>query len=331
MTVRATVYEQMQFGKEAIPGTAVDVERRLLSLQWSLGPEVEVQTFRPSGLLFPIAQTANVEHFGASYVGPLTYTELLYLVESMWGGGYKEQVPDKDAWDRTWEQPAWNEPVDSITWTAAWGNEEFGTRSTYVFVNGLRMAFSRRECTVEGDVLGRAADLETPASTEELSEVDVAPVLGNDWEVYLGDDDEDVDANPEPAVIRVKVGWDRLRNLFFPLLRDAGPVPVTVAPRALVSLLAVANGEEAGVLLARQMRTGATKFVRLFARGPAIETGVYNEIDLQMATKIGKPKRFTDEDGVYAMEWPLELAFDQGWQKTFSLRVRTGIDVLYGS
>jgi len=82
------------------------------------------------------------------------------------------------------------------------------------------------------------------------------------------------------------------------------------------------EADAAGMGLLTQLRSGATKFMRIAATGDQIETTYYYSIQIDLALKVTKVSDFSDADGVYAVEWEFELAKDSTWGKAIEVQVQ---------
>ena len=80
---------------------------------------------------------------------------------------------------------------------------------------------------------------------------------------------------------------------------------VETAPTATLKLLVEADA--AGMALLTDARAGNFAYVRFAAANGT------NSLQIDTAVKHMKPDPYTDQDGVYAIGWNLELAHDATW------------------
>jgi hypothetical protein len=91
------------------------------------------------------------------------------------------------------------------------------------------------------------------------------------------------------------------------------------APKLTAKLKQEADAE--GMALVTQLRSSATKFLRIKADGGVLD-GAYNwTAQVDLAAKVTNVSEFSDEDGVFAVEWDLEANYDATWAKTFEVTV----------
>lgn len=83
MAGRGTVNRQVQVGVEVTPGTPVSANRLLPSMSFTLSPEIDNREYRAQG--WKMGTANKIIHFdgGASLTGPLNYTEIIYLLNTL--------------------------------------------------------------------------------------------------------------------------------------------------------------------------------------------------------------------------------------------------------
>ncbi len=70
-----------------------------------------------------------------------------------------------------------------------------------------------------------------------------------------------------------------------------------------------------------ELRSGDTTFLEMKAVGTLIEAALNYTFTIQMAAKATNISEFSDQDGVYAIEWDFETTFDPTWNKAFNVTV----------
>jgi len=76
------------------------------------------------------------------------------------------------------------------------------------------------------------------------------------------------------------------------------------------------------------MRAGDNKILNIKATGGVIEGTTTYECDITMAVKVLAPDKFSDEQGVYAIKWPLQIGYDATWGKSIEIRLRNNLATL---
>lgn len=167
------------------------------------------------------------------------------------------------------------------------------------------------------DVVGAAPTLLAPA-----------PVLGDQISVYVDD-------------ASGSLGTTKLKRAFAGSWAYSGrfgtvwPVNATVPsfdahvelkPEARFNVRVAADDQ--GMALYTAMRTGDTKFIRWEAVGPTIASTYPYRLRIDMAGKVGDMATYSDQDGIYQIEFPFVLTDDSGWGKPFSVELQNTITAL---
>jgi hypothetical protein len=96
--------------------------------------------------------------------------------------------------------------------------------------------------------------------------------------------------------------------------------------KATLKLTVEADGQGMDPLLA--MRVGDKRFIRLKATGPNIETGNDYTFQLDLCGLVSEVGDFSDEDGVYAIEWTFAMTHDPAWGKALEVQVVNTLSAL---
>lgn len=161
----------------------------------------------------------------------------------------------------------------------------------------------------------------TPAvaiSTATVTDLGDVVVQSTDVSVALADSAATLGAasaltNALSASWRMSDVWGQ----FWPLKRGESFSDVLdIDLTAEVKLKVLADAD--GMALLSKMRTGTSKFIRISAVSEtnigATSTPYSNTIDA--ALKVKSVSEFSDEDGVYAIEWTFEIVHDATWGKS---------------
>jgi len=80
-----------------------------------------------------------------------------------------------------------------------------------------------------------------------------------------------------------------------------------------------------GMGLLNTLRSGDTRFVQIEAEGVNVESGYPHRFQLDMAVKVADTNGFSDQDGVYAVEFSFVGVADGGWGKAFEFQLTNGL------
>lgn len=328
MAERSTISQAVQIGVETTPGTAVAAPRRLGSIGFNLAPKVETNSQRPIGQKYANLQILGKEWSEASLEGAPAYTELPYVLSSLMSTGTVTNVMDAstDTLGRKWvfDSNAFGADTPK-TFTVEQGSSVRAHRATNVIISDLTINFSREEVTLEGTAIARALEdgVTLTAAPTMLPQVPVRPT---EVTFYL---DNSAAALGTTKMTRALSGSFELSSRFGPLWVVDASLPsfvttVETEPTAQFTIMQEADAEGMANLTA--MRAGTTKFLRMEAVGPTIYTGgvtVKHKFTLDCAGQISDVGEFSDEDGVYAIEWTFGNTVDATWAKAFHAEVIT--------
>lgn len=323
MAENASLYQVAQLGVEVTPGTSVAATRRLAGLTVTPKPMAEVATFKPAGYKFATVGALGKEWAEHEVSGPLNYTELPYLLSSL----IKTVTPTGAGADKTWTfTPSVSAGDTRTVYTLEHGSAERARDFPYTIMSGLTLSFTRGECTVDGSAISRAmVDGTTLAAATAL---DIVPVLPTQVSVYLADTQAGL-AGASALERAFEATWS-LQNLSGPVWPLNAAVTgfaahVDTAPDASGSVkLAV---DAAGMGLLTNLRNGATKFLRIKAVGGTLGAGTY-ALTIDVAMKIRNLTELADAEGVYAVGWEYETAYDATWTKGTEIVVVTSLATL---
>lgn len=334
MADRAFVDQIVQIGFEstATPGTAVAATRKLLTTSIESGIEAEVQTFRASGWLFPSVAIENQEWVSADITGPASYTELTPLLASLMGSVAPVQVGTLSAYDWTFEITPTGGTADvPVTMTVEQGSSARAHEFSYGLVTGLGMDITREtvELTNGMMVAGQLSDNITMTAGTVTTSYSNKPIAGGHWCVRIADTQATV-GTATPLSRCFGAGWsiqDRWGVLWPLNCGETGFAGHVIAEPTGDAYLNV-EADATGMGLLTTLRAGDNKIVNIKATGGTISGTALYECDITFAAKVLKPDKFADEQGVYAVNWPMQISYDATWGKSIQIRLRNNLSAL---
>lgn len=321
MTERTTIAQVAQVGVESTPGTSVAANKLFLATGISPAVKVDMQRFRPMGQKLPTVLVPGKEWVEAKIDGSGSYTELTYLLASLLTDPGAPTTVDTTARKYTYNPLATSEDSPK-TFTIEQGSGVRAGKFSYGICNELELAFSRDSIDVSGSFLGQRYQdgITMTASPTAITQL---PILPTDIDVYL---DPTSGALGTTKLTRVlKASWkisDRFGTVW-PLnsANNSFVTHVETEPKSEIKLLVEADSS--GMANLNAMRGGTTQFLRISATSPTLAgstTQKYSVI-LDQAIKVSDVAEFSDEDGVYAIEFTFEMTYDGGWGKYFTGQV----------
>jgi hypothetical protein len=320
MPERSALTQGVQVGVEATPGTSVAANKLLNSIGIEPSVSVDMNRFRPMGQKFASVIVPGKEWVEADIEGVGTYTELMYLFNSCLVAATPAQIAATTAYRSTFAPAARAE--DTVkTLTVEAGGAIRAHKFTYGLVTELELEFTREGIGVSGSMIGqRLSDgitlTATPTAIEEM------PILPIDIDVFL---DATSGGLGGTKLLRVLSATWTMGDRFNPVwvLNSANTsfvAHVEQEPTAQVTLMVEADA--AGMGLLSTMRAGSTQFLRIKATS-ANTAGVGNpySLTLDQAVKVSDVGDFSDEDGVYAIEYTFDVVYDATWAKALQVEL----------
>lgn len=326
MPERATIAEVVQIGVESTPGVAVAANRKMAAFAISPAIKVTTEKYRPSGAKFPLLAALGKEWTEAGIEGNISYTDIVYLLASALSYAAPEQQGATQAykWTFTPSQAAY----DTVkTYTVEFGSTVRAARFAYGIVNEIGLNFTRDRAELSGSMLGRAIE-DGITMTASPTEIDLVPVLPGSVDVYLDDTAASIGTTKLQRVLSASVSiGDRFGPLWVINSAISGyAAHVETEPKATIKVKVEANAE--GMALLTALRQGSKKFLRIKSVGPVAD-GAYNyTLQIDACVSVSDVSEFSDEDGVYAIEWTLDATYDATFGKAISVEVINKLSTL---
>jgi len=322
MPERASIFQTVQAGLESTPGTGVAANKLFGGLSIEPAVKANVKTFRPMGTKFPTMAALGKEWVEAKVSGMASYGEIVYPLASVLNKPTPTRNIPSTGLSYTWVfSPSYNSADSVATYTI----EQGSSVRAHKFVNALMTAFSlaatRDDVTLGGSMIGKALqDAITMTSTPTA--IELVPILGNQASLYLADTAAGL-AGASALDRALSFNWD-VSDRFGPLwaLNAAQTsFAATVEREPKLTCKMKMEADAAGMALLSTLRAGSTKFLRAKWEGATIETTYKYLFQVDMALKVTGISDFSDEDGVFALEWEMTDAYDATWGKALEVTV----------
>lgn len=319
MPERASLHQGVQVGVEVTPGTAVSANKKLQSISIDPSISADIKTFRPMGGKFSTLAAIGKEWTKAKLSGQLVYTDVVYLLSSCMSYAAPAQQAATAAYK--WTFAPGQSDVDTVkTFTVEAGGSVRAHKMAYGLCNQFGYKITRDEANVSGEMMGqRLTDgITLTASPTSLA---LQPVLPTQVNVYL--DGASGDLGTTQLLRALAVDFE-LADRFGPVWpldssQASYATHVETEPKATFKLLMEADSVGMGLLT--HMRSSAKRFLRVAATGPVIE-GAYNYSFIHdLCGIVSEVSEFSDQDGVYAIEWTFNVTYDATWTKAMQLEV----------
>lgn len=332
MAERSAITQAVQIGVETTPGTLVAAPKRLGSMGFSIGPSIDSNYLRPTGVKYGTAQILGKEWTQADIDGMAVYTELPYAFASAMSTPTVAQITDgatpTGAYRWTFNSNTFGDDTPK-TYTVEQGSSARAHRFGNCIFSEYSWAWSRGEISLGGSAFGKAIEdgITLTAAPTLLPQIPVKPA---DLSVFV---DTAAAGLGGSRLTRVLKGEFSISDRYNPLWVVDAAQPsfvATVEGEPTVEFKITQMADAAGMASLVSMRNGTTRFFRLQAVGPNIYTGsggtpliVNHQCTIDVAGQVADVSTFDEEDGVFAIEWTFRAVHDSTWAKAFTVEVIT--------
>lgn len=329
MPERATLTQGVQLGVESTPGTSVAADKKLLSTSIQTKVMAEINSFRPMGTKFATTEILGKEWSEFDIEGQGSYQDTPYLLSSCLAYAAPVQIATSGAY--TWTFAPSSTADDTVkTYTVEHGSSVRAHKLTNALITEIEYDFSRDGVEIKGAGIGQKITdgitlTATPTSIAEK------PILPTDVDIYIDTTSAGLGTTKLTRALTANI---KVSDRFGPVwvLNSANSSFVSTIetePSAEVTVMVEADSQGMGLLT--DMRSTTTKFLRISATSAdnAGNSGT-NKYKFQWdaAVKVKDVGEFSDEDGIYAIEWTFDMIHDPTWGKAMTVECVNSVSAL---
>ena len=318
MAERSTLNQIVQLGVETTPGTVATVTKKLAAASIEPSPQVEVDQFRPAGQKFKTFTALGKEWATASLSGRLTYNEIVYLLSSVVSSA-TITTPGGATNARNWSFAS-SPYVDDTpkTFTVEHGSSVRADRFTYGLVNEIGLNFSRQSCEISGSMMGKAIEdnFAGGLTTSGVTQLSLLPVLPTQVSIYMAATRAGLGgASKLTRVLGAEWSLGNRYNPVWPIDASlAATYAAIIESEPDLSMSLTMEADAAGMGPLANLRAGDTRYIRIEGVGAEIDAGVNNnKFTLDTCVQVTGTGGFSDQDGVYAIQWNFAGITDGSW------------------
>lgn len=318
MPERASIFTTVQIAVESTAGTDPNSGYKQMSaLTLEPGIMTEIETYRATGQKFPTVAALNKEWTESRLGGPITYTEIVYLLSSL----VSYAAPAGAGAAKTWTfEPGLTAASTVKTFSVEQGDATRAHEFTYGVVQNLTLNFGRDGCDLSGTMIGRAL---VDGITKTAGATVIAPQVVMPTQVTVKLADTWAGLGAASILTRaLNASWslaDRWGEVWALDGQTYWTASVETEPNVELKLKVEADATGMGLLT--NMRAGSTKFMRIKATGALISGADYYDLQIDTACKVKDVAPFEDAEGVFAIEWTLGGFYDATAGKTSEIIV----------
>jgi hypothetical protein len=315
MAHRASVNQQVQLGPEATPGTSVPAGKLIEAFNWAWGIKSSIKLFRPTGRKYSSTAEELTEMTEGKISGDMDYNAAMYVLNSVYGKVTPVLVAPSTTVYKSVFTPPLSGAANPQTYTLQQGDSVRADQMAYLLFTGWGYKIDRKSVvSVSGEFMGQL--ITDPATmTPTPTVVPLLPMPGKQANVYL----DTTSAGIGVTQLVNFLSFDFTASGYYGALWFLNRANVSYSghvdlpPKNEVKLLLEADA--VGMSLLAHMQAGDTVYVRVDALGQVIDApnSLNAEFKHDMALKVSNVSEFSDKDGLYAIEWTLEVVEDSAW------------------
>lgn len=319
MANRASVNQQVQLGVEATPGTSVAAAKLIEAFTWAWGIKPSVKTFRPTGRKYLSTAEELTEMTNGKISGDMDYNALMYVLNSVYGkqtpaGVVKGAATSTSAFKSVFSPPL-SGAANPQTYTLQQGDAVRADALAYLLFSGWGYKVNRKsEMTISGEFMGQAIS-DGVTMTPNPTVVPLSPMVGRQANVFLDTTSAALGTTQLNAFLELSFSASNYYGPLWFLNRANASYSshIDLAPKNEIKLSMGADAQ--GMSLLQHMQNGDTMYLRVDALGNTIDTtnAIAAEFTHDMACKVTNVSEFGDSDGLFKIEWTLEVAEDPAW------------------
>lgn len=309
MPERAVVTQGVQVGLEVTPGTAVAANKQFNSIGIGPAVQLDVLRFRPMGQKFASMIVPGREWVQASLTGVGSYQEIAYFLSSLIKKVTGTQQAATTAYLYSFV-PAPKAEDTVQTFSVEQGGAVRAHKFAYGLVNELTFGFSRGGVEIGGNMIGQRLT-DNVTLTPGPTNVAEVPIIPTEIDVFI---DNTFATIGTTKMTRVLQGSLSMGSRFAPVwVLDSSQQSFVshVETEPAFTLALTLEADTQGMAILTDMRAGSTKYIRIKCTSPQFAgTAIPYSLTFDMAGKVNAISDFSDQDGVYAVEWTYEAVYD---------------------
>lgn len=315
---RTAATQKVQVGAESTTalGTPVAATKLLECFDWEMGIEAEVNFYTPTGHFYPSTQEENMEWLSGTLGGNLDYNGIIYPLASLLGSA----TPSAHGASTTAKDWTFTPPLTTCVVPQTYTLEQGDTSRAHKVAYGLFTEFgykgTRKDFSCSGKFIAQPIS-DGITLTASPTAIPIAPVVSKHVNVYLDPTSAALGTTQLMRVLSIEYQMSDVYDALWVLNRATmgWTAHVNKMPKTTIKLKVEANAE--GMALLGYVQSGVTYYLRVDAQGAQIASDnpgpIYNSIKHDMAVKFGKPSKFEDDQGVFAIEWEGTIVEDPAW------------------
>lgn len=296
---RGTVNRQVQIGVESTPGTAVPANKSLPSLNLTLTRALEKKEFRSQGFK-PTTATQIIKDYGTgSASGPLNYTEIIYVLNSMVTGVITTPGGGTLSRDHTFTPAAIG--ADAFkTFTIQEGDTTAATQMANCIFAEFGVTTNLSTAEISGTILGTSPT--TATLTGSPTAIALLPVNVREIDLFMDTTYAGIGATKITDAISASFNITNKYAMRWVLnTTNTSFKDIIETPPSLAFSWSTEHNAQSRTLY-DSIATNPTKYMRIKATGPIIEAAITYKFQMDVGCQINATEQI-DDDGVWGYRY----------------------------
>lgn len=330
MAERAYVVQKTQIGVETTPGTLVAATKRLQSVSWEVEPQDTTQTFRPLGSKYESIVALQREWSQIAIRGYPSFPDMTYLLSSLMSTPTVSAIMDggTPTGGYLWTFDSANDVEDNPkTFSIEQGSAVRAMRFGNGIVRTMGLKFNRQTVELTGQALATRVEdgiTMTPGATD----VELQPMLASNFDMFVDPTFGGLGTTKLGRLFDGTLAYDNKYGAIWPVDSAQDSFAGTVETAPTLTFTAIMEADAAGMGYLDTLRRGDTVFGRIRNIGPEIynlgtfvASPLHYQMTIDIALKVHNIGRFSDQEGVYAVEFVFHGVEDSGWDKAIHVEI----------
>lgn len=311
-----TVIQTVQIGAETTHGSAPagGSNKLLTALAVKIDPDFGTAQYAASGHRFDAVSVPTMEKSKLTGDGPLTYTELVYVLSGLWGDA-TITTPTGATNARQWKwAPSLTGVIDGRTFQIQQGSSVQARQINYGTWTDATFTLSRKECTVSASGFGAQVQ-DGISMTASPTAIALVPILPQHWNVYLDTASANIGTTQLTRCFKGTLGYTGAYGDIWPMDRSKPSFAATVNAKPGVPLTLSLAADSSLSTIWTQARAAGKVYIRFEALGDLIENGTpdqFYKFTLDVAA-VPVPDAYSDDGGEWVQDWQFMVVEDDSW------------------
>jgi hypothetical protein len=314
--------QRVQLGFESPIGTGTSANRQCRAIAFTFKPEIGTKQFSANGRRFMTHHVVNTEWVSFTFTGEGSYTELLFILENLFGTSSVTDVGSTNQGKQRNYTPGTTGDITPRSWFIEWGDANNVNEINYGIVTGIEVTYDRQNgVSYSGEGFARK-HVTGAGFTSSPAFLSSQPIAGGHINVYADSASGSI-GGTQLTTTFLSATWS-YKNAFAPFW-DADRAQtsfrshVSMKPQTELKLVLAENSTSR--TLSVDLATGVTRYIRLQCQGANIETSADHLFQTDIAAILKSREAWTDVNGVYAREYNFDILDDGAWGKALDIRV----------